>query len=173
MYVCIKDVTLDTTLPAVHSKLKLHIPETKRLTLGATVTVLDLSLPRRLVGFFFGGDFSHKVLLIFPFFANLAQLVIFYKPPPLLYLLLGMYFCSSLPSVLSKEMSIIIIISQETYSLLHSLVKSQFPVIQIYYHRIKLFSSIYIHRQIEVRKCLLSFGVESFVFQVAIQKFKD
>jgi len=27
--------------------------------------------------------------------------------------------------------------------------------------------------QIEVRKCLLSFGVESFVFQVAIQKLKD
>jgi len=27
--------------------------------------------------------------------------------------------------------------------------------------------------QIEVRKCLLSFGAESFVFQVAIQKFKD
>jgi hypothetical protein len=25
----------------------------------------------------------------------------------------------------------------------------------------------------EARKCLLSFGVESFVFQVAIQKFKD
>jgi len=27
--------------------------------------------------------------------------------------------------------------------------------------------------QIEVRKCLLSFGAESFIFQVAIQKFKD
>jgi hypothetical protein len=27
--------------------------------------------------------------------------------------------------------------------------------------------------QIEVRKCLLSFGAESFVFQDAIQKFKD
>ena len=27
--------------------------------------------------------------------------------------------------------------------------------------------------QIEVRKCLLSFGAEPFVFQVAIQKFKD
>ena len=27
--------------------------------------------------------------------------------------------------------------------------------------------------QIEVRKRLLSFGAESFVFQVAIQKFKD
>ena len=27
--------------------------------------------------------------------------------------------------------------------------------------------------KIEVRKCLLSFGAESFVFQVAIQKFKD
>ena len=27
--------------------------------------------------------------------------------------------------------------------------------------------------QIEVRKCLLSFGAESFVFQVAIQKLKD
>jgi len=25
----------------------------------------------------------------------------------------------------------------------------------------------------EVRKCLLSFGAESFVFQVAIQKFKN
>ena len=28
-------------------------------------------------------------------------------------------------------------------------------------------------KQIEVRKCLLSFGAEPFVFQVAIQKFKD
>jgi len=28
-------------------------------------------------------------------------------------------------------------------------------------------------KKIEVRKCLLSFGAESFVFQVAIQKFKD
>ena len=27
--------------------------------------------------------------------------------------------------------------------------------------------------QIEARKCLLSFGAEPFVFQVAIQKFKD
>ena len=27
--------------------------------------------------------------------------------------------------------------------------------------------------QIEVRKCLLSFGAEPFVFQAAIQKFKD
>ena len=27
--------------------------------------------------------------------------------------------------------------------------------------------------QIEVRRCLLSIGAESFVFQVAIQKFKD
>jgi len=27
--------------------------------------------------------------------------------------------------------------------------------------------------QIEVRECLLSFGAESFVFQSAIQKFKD
>jgi hypothetical protein len=26
---------------------------------------------------------------------------------------------------------------------------------------------------IEVRKCLLPFGAETFVFQVAIQKFKD
>jgi len=25
----------------------------------------------------------------------------------------------------------------------------------------------------DVRKCLLSFGVESFVFQVGIKKFKD
>ena len=30
-----------------------------------------------------------------------------------------------------------------------------------------------IKEQIEVRKCLLSFGAESFVFLVAIQKFKD
>jgi len=30
-----------------------------------------------------------------------------------------------------------------------------------------------IKEQIEVRKCLLSFGAESFVFQVAIQKSKD
>jgi hypothetical protein len=29
------------------------------------------------------------------------------------------------------------------------------------------------YEQIEVRKCLLSFGAESFVFQVSIQKFKD
>jgi len=28
-------------------------------------------------------------------------------------------------------------------------------------------------RAIEVRKCLLSFGAESFIFRVAIQKFKD
>jgi hypothetical protein len=28
-------------------------------------------------------------------------------------------------------------------------------------------------KQIEVRECLLSFGAESFVFQVAIQKLKD
>jgi acyl dehydratase len=27
--------------------------------------------------------------------------------------------------------------------------------------------------QIEVRECLLSFGAETFVFQVAIEKFKD
>jgi hypothetical protein len=27
--------------------------------------------------------------------------------------------------------------------------------------------------QIEVRECLLSFGAESFVFQFAIQKYKD
>jgi len=27
--------------------------------------------------------------------------------------------------------------------------------------------------QVAVRKCLLSFGAESFVFKVAIQKFKD
>jgi len=27
--------------------------------------------------------------------------------------------------------------------------------------------------RIEVRKCLLSFDAESFVFQIAIQKFKD
>ena len=27
--------------------------------------------------------------------------------------------------------------------------------------------------QIEVRECLLSFGAESFVFQVAVQKLKD
>jgi len=30
-----------------------------------------------------------------------------------------------------------------------------------------------IKEQTEVRKCFLSFGAESFVFQVAIQKFKD
>jgi len=30
-----------------------------------------------------------------------------------------------------------------------------------------------IAEETEVRKCLLSFGAESFVFQVAIQKFKD
>jgi len=30
-----------------------------------------------------------------------------------------------------------------------------------------------IKQQIEVRECLLSFGAESFVFQVAIQKYKD
>jgi len=30
-----------------------------------------------------------------------------------------------------------------------------------------------IAEEIEVRKCLLSFGAEPFVFQVAIQKFKD
>jgi hypothetical protein len=28
-------------------------------------------------------------------------------------------------------------------------------------------------QQIEVRECLLLFGAESFVFQFAIQKFKD
>jgi hypothetical protein len=27
--------------------------------------------------------------------------------------------------------------------------------------------------QIEVRQCLLSFGAETFVFQFAIQKYKD
>jgi len=31
----------------------------------------------------------------------------------------------------------------------------------------------YIAEEIKSRKCLLSFGAESFVFQVAIQKFKD
>ena len=30
-----------------------------------------------------------------------------------------------------------------------------------------------IKMQIEIRKCLLPFGAESFVFQVAIQKLKD
>jgi hypothetical protein len=30
-----------------------------------------------------------------------------------------------------------------------------------------------IREQIEVRECLLSFGSESFVFQFAIQQFKD
>jgi len=30
-----------------------------------------------------------------------------------------------------------------------------------------------IKSRLRVRKCLLSFGAESFVFQVAIQKFKD
>jgi len=29
------------------------------------------------------------------------------------------------------------------------------------------------YEQIEARKCLLTFGAESFVFQVDIQKFKD
>jgi len=29
------------------------------------------------------------------------------------------------------------------------------------------------YEQIKVRKCLLSFGAEPFVFQAAIQKFKD
>jgi len=29
------------------------------------------------------------------------------------------------------------------------------------------------NEQIEVRECLLLFGAESFVFQFAIQKFKD
>jgi len=29
------------------------------------------------------------------------------------------------------------------------------------------------HEQVDVRECLLSFGAESFVFQLAIQKFKD
>ena len=32
---------------------------------------------------------------------------------------------------------------------------------------------ILIVKKIEVRKCLLSFGAEYFVFQIAIQKFKD
>ena len=32
---------------------------------------------------------------------------------------------------------------------------------------------LYRYEQTEVRKCLLSFGAESFVFQVAIQKLKD
>ena len=35
------------------------------------------------------------------------------------------------------------------------------------------FVTLVLEEQIEVRKCLLSFGAESFVFQVAIQKFKD
>ena len=35
------------------------------------------------------------------------------------------------------------------------------------------FSSGRNEEQIEVRECLLSFGAESFVFQVAIKKFKD
>ena len=34
-------------------------------------------------------------------------------------------------------------------------------------------NSIPEEEQIEVRKCMLSFGAESFVFQVDIQKFKD
>jgi hypothetical protein len=29
------------------------------------------------------------------------------------------------------------------------------------------------YEQIEVKECLLSFGAESFVFQIATQKFKD
>jgi len=35
-----------------------------------------------------------------------------------------------------------------------------------------MYVSMYVE-QIEVRECLLSFGAESFVFQFAIQKFKD
>jgi len=38
---------------------------------------------------------------------------------------------------------------------------------------ISKFYSERISEQIEVRECLLSFGVESFVFQFAIQKFLD
>ena len=34
-------------------------------------------------------------------------------------------------------------------------------------------ANIFGGKQIEVRKCLLSFGAESFVFQAAIQKLKD
>jgi hypothetical protein len=37
-------------------------------------------------------------------------------------------------------------------------------------NQILLFSS---EEQIEVRECLLSFGAESFVFQVVIQKLND
>jgi len=37
----------------------------------------------------------------------------------------------------------------------------------------RFLKNIHISEQIEVRKCLLSFGAESSVFQVAIQKFKD
>jgi hypothetical protein len=33
--------------------------------------------------------------------------------------------------------------------------------------------SLVAKQQIEVRECLLSFGAESVVFQVAIQKLKD
>jgi hypothetical protein len=29
------------------------------------------------------------------------------------------------------------------------------------------------YEQIEVRECLLSFGAECFVFQLAVQKYKD
>ena len=39
-------------------------------------------------------------------------------------------------------------------------------------HLAQLMSSDF-NSRFEVRKCLLSFGAESFVFQVAIQKFKD
>jgi len=40
------------------------------------------------------------------------------------------------------------------------------------FHRSKFYSGSN-YEQIEVRECLLSFGAESFVFQVAIQKLKD
>jgi len=36
-----------------------------------------------------------------------------------------------------------------------------------------MFYYLCIINKIEVRECLLSFGAESFVFQVAIQKLKD
>jgi len=32
---------------------------------------------------------------------------------------------------------------------------------------------VFVYKHTEVRECLLSFGAESFVFQFAIQKFKD
>ena len=40
-------------------------------------------------------------------------------------------------------------------------------------HNRAKFYSVCNYEQIEVRKCLLIFGAESFVFQFAIHKFED